>query len=151
MNYDHEPEMKVGHEMLKLIITKLPWAIVGILIIIGGLTAAFAGLPFATKTDLSGTNASLDRAAAQIETLSSSINTMTTSIAVMQKVVENQDAQLTAEAATLNELRSAVEQHAIHIEGLEADEKARESQELEYYHRHSATQAAPGSLMGGTR
>ena len=104
----------------------VPWGVIGLMIIIGGLSALIYGLPFETKTDALHTDAQLSTLTVAVAKTADQVNILATNQAVMQEALRNISNQTTE----LEDLRKMVEQQAIHIEGLEADEKANDSARL---------------------
>lgn len=98
----------------------LPWSIIGVLVVLGGLTVGVYGMPFESKIDASYANQRLDRIEHLTDQNTQSINQLITAQAVTTRSVGD----LTAFQSQLAQLQQAVTQNSIHIEGLEAESRA---------------------------
>lgn len=107
----------------------LPWAIIGLLVALGGLTTIVYGLPFARESDLlqlthvvadqqEQSQKNHDDVAALAQTQAVTANSLQNVANTVERIQTNQD-KLTQ---TIMDMQS-------HIMGLEADEKARDSEE----------------------
>lgn len=101
----------------------VPWALIGLLVILGAMSTAIYGLPWARQSDL-------EKLAQIVEYdhqhLEGTVNTLAVAATKLQQVTEIvariQDRQ--------GKNEENIQQNSIHIEGLEADEKARDAHEV---------------------
>lgn len=100
----------------------LPWAIIGLLVVLGGITSFTYGLPFASKADVIDLKAFEKTDRDSLITLQENQIVLTeqlkTTNALIERIQKRQD---------INEQN--IQQNSIHIEGLESDEKARDSED----------------------
>lgn len=113
----------------------LPWAIIGLLVALGGLTSIVYGLPFARETDL----IALTNVVAEQQARSQKNHDDIASLAQTQAVTADrlQNVASTVERIQTNQdkLTQTIMDLQTHIMGLEADEKARDSEEESRPHR----------------
>lgn len=117
-------DRRIGGPNLQLVAELIPWAILGIVVLVGALSVLSYGLPWESKQDASRTDAQIAQTASLLADTIKQVNALTTNQAVMQETVKN----ISNQSEEISELRKIVEQQAIHIEGLEADEKANDSE-----------------------
>ncbi len=105
----------------------LPWMIVGLLVLVG---VASDRLPFETREHAAQTDVRLDKIGELLEKSAAQVNTLASNQAVMQEALKN----LSNQSPQIAELQRVVQEHALHmaqqdlhIEGLEADQKAESS------------------------
>ncbi len=110
----------------------IPWSITGLLVLVGALTVAIYGLPFESKSDGERTTAQIAEVTKTVGQLASVVNQVQRDEAVLGETVKN----LAEHEAEITDLRKTVELQALHIEGLEADEKANDSERLAHEAAH---------------
>jgi hypothetical protein len=105
-------------------------AMLGFVILLGAGFTLLAMLPWQTKDAATMQNQIVAGQLAQVSTLltktADQVSALVTNQAVMQETVRN----MANQSAQMDDLRKTVEQQAIHIEGLEADQKADSSARL---------------------
>lgn len=105
---------------LSFINRNIPWLIVGILVIAGGLASLFYGLPWAKQTDV-------DKLTAVVAADHDSMHSISSTQAVATEQQKMTATLLTQLQQDMKDLRGETEANSIHIEGLEADEKAHDA------------------------
>jgi hypothetical protein len=103
-----------------------PWLLVGFLVLIGSVTVAIYGLPFQSKEQGQRDERDVAQIVTVIDRLSDKINAIATNDQVMQHEIQ----ELAKNQAEIDELRKQMLDQAIHIEGLEADEKVNEAERI---------------------
>jgi gas vesicle protein len=123
-------EHKHGELALKVDLRTIPWlfaGILGFLVVLGGVTTAFYGLPFAPKADLEREQEHSAHLDSQLAQLTSQVQIEAQNLAVLTEIVKNTQDTTTRIMDTVEDLQKIEQQQALHIEDLEAGEKARET------------------------
>ncbi|MFZ1975786.1 MAG: hypothetical protein WAU89_23290 [Candidatus Acidiferrales bacterium] len=100
-----------------------PWVLLGLVIIAGGMSSLIYGLPWARQSDV-------DQLAKVVASDHDDMQAISKTQAVTAEQQSETAAILSQIQGQLREDENNTQQNSLHIEGLEADEKARESAEL---------------------